>query len=176
MSKEILTTVAVALVVSIIIISATYFIKNKGVYPTAQQTSTTPQTSPVNKKVNENLINNLPVPANASGVKEAKISYSFSTSVVSLSKSGADTTLKTRIQQASKIPDFVISKDTAIVFNDGGKQTTATTTDLKAGQRIVVITDYNYTSKKWSTRKVHILVGKSLNNTATTSTPSANPK
>lgn len=163
MPKTVFVLIAVVVIVSVLIIGGAYFLKNRN-----SSQKNLPDTNP--QKPIQSTSGQLPVNPSITGVKEAVVNYVFSTSIALITNTETGLSLKTPIQQGNT-PNFSIVKNTLVVFNDSGTQTPATQKDLKINQRIVVIADYNLKNKIWSTRKIHILTGKSL-----LSTPSASVK
>ncbi len=159
MPRSIFVVAAIVAAISIVIVAGAYFLKK-----TTFSQKNLPNIGNLKtggQNTNQKDRTYLPVLLTAKGVREISAFYTFSTNIISITNTSNGLSIKTPIQEEN-IPNFVVTKDTSIVLNDGGKITPASQKDLKENRPIVVISDYNLKTKVWTTRRIHIPIRASL--------------
>lgn len=95
-------------------------------------------------------------------VKEIKIRYTINCVLKRLKKQSQGFLIVTDIDNGEDVPNFIVTKDTMIVFNKPNEQTPATITDLKKGQKLSLNVEYDLKKKVWLTIRVRILIMKDV--------------
>lgn len=139
----------------------------------SKQTSSTKSNSSISKPSNQQT-GSVPVDPNNAKVSSAKITYSFKaaklTKITANGKGGLQ--LNTSLKPNGVNANIVADSKTLIVFIDkNNKETTASLQDLKVGQGVRVVVEYDLRKNYWITKKVGI-----VQDTASSPQPTASPK
>lgn len=159
MPRVILIILIIAAVSSVTLAAVFYNLKNKN----NLNISTTPAGKSRSITIPDST---LPVPSTNKAVREARVVYTFSAILKEAKNTPTGVELTTI---SNRLPIFIVTKDTEVVFNENGKQTPASTSDFKTDQKLRITASYDLKQKAWTTEKVRIGIGQSAAGTSTSS-------